>query len=185
MYMDTKPCGGSSGRKGQSPVYRKEATQGKIHLQSFSINLKKQRGGKPSFMPRRSAYLSPLAAKGGFITGFLLPLLSFCIHYSIILSAGTTNSLRTLHHLSPTISKTGPSKPWPVPHSQPRAWPQRLELMLMPQLVDRQTASRDTRDQASRASQFLLPSFCASEQILSTHGGFSRAFLPTSPIPLH
>lgn len=47
---------------------------GKSHLLSFSINLKKQRGEESSLMPRRSAYLSPPAAKGGFITGFLPPL---------------------------------------------------------------------------------------------------------------
>ena len=98
---------------------------------------------------------------------FFLPLLYFFIHYSIILSAGTTVSPRALYHLSPTVSKKSLQSLGPFLMANLEPGPLRLQLPLPIQLMDGQMVSRDTRYQALNSSEARSSSFCL--QTLITH----------------
>lgn len=150
MYMDTKPGGGRPSRKAQSPMYRRPSRK-KPPAVIFN-KLEEAKGRKAIFNAEEECLSVSTGCQRWIYHGF--PPSSPFFFYSLLHHLVSWNHRLPQNPPSPLADhlQKGPSKPWPILHSQPRAWPLRLELMLVPQLMDRQTASRDTRDQASRPS---------------------------------
>lgn len=98
---------------------RRVKWEGKWQLGVSFNELEKVKGRKVIFNVEEES----LSVKGGFIMCFLLPLLYFFIHYSIILSAGATGSPRTFHHVSPAISRKSLRNLSPPPLTSPEPGP--------------------------------------------------------------
>lgn len=144
---------------------RRVKWEGKWQLGVSFNELEKVKGRKVIFNVEEES----LSVKGGFIMCFLLPLLYFFIHYSIILSAGATGSPRTFHHVSPAISRKSLWNLSPPPPHKSRARPLRSQCTLVSWLMDGQVVPCDAGCQALDSSSAQLSPFCLQTLMIHTY----------------
>lgn len=142
MSMATKQAEGSPGSKRQEAQGQGATQKGKCKLGIIFNELGKVKGWESNLQHWEGECLPLGPVKGGFIMACFLPRLYVFIRYSIILSAGTTSSARTLHHflLSCHLQKDL-MEPWPIPPSKFRARPPQIWACPTAVLMDTQMFS--------------------------------------------